>query len=114
MLIFNLNPGKDAFHRVPLFRPGNVGDAVERVLTGKFAQFEKSFMASANLRAPLHAIAWLLIIFCLAESSLADSPAAAEQSNELWWSLKPLKKPEVPPAPAGKYKSWPRTSVGRR
>ena len=113
MLIFNLNPGKDAFHRVPLFRPGNVGDAVERVLTGKFAQFEKSFTSSACRRSPLHAIAWLLIIFCLAESSLADSPAAAEQSNELWWSLKPLKKPEVPPAPAGKYKSWPRTSVDR-
>ena len=42
------------------------------------------------------------------DSALAGGP---EKKEEIWWSLKPLKKSEVPRIATGKYKNWPRTPI---
>ena len=40
-------PGKDAFHRVPLF-VGEIGDAVERVLTSQKRELDAALIASPS------------------------------------------------------------------
>src|SRR5438477_12889186 len=40
-----------------------------------------------------------------------NSFAAEKASDEIWWSLKPLKKPIVPNATDTKYRTWPRTAL---
>ena len=43
----------------------------------------------------------------------ADGSAAKDSktSEEIWWSLKPLRKPDLPGISPGKNKTWPRTPI---
>ncbi len=45
-----------------------------------------------------------LFLFCVAFALTAGA-------EDTWWSLKPLRKPDVPTTVSGKDKSWPRTPV---
>jgi hypothetical protein len=58
-------------------------------------------------------IASLAIEASFAANSPANDPPDKDSKGheETWWSLKPLKKPDPPPIPVGKYKNWPRTPI---
>ncbi|MDB6124531.1 MAG: Protein of unknown function (DUF1553)/Protein of unknown function (DUF1549)/Planctomycete [Pedosphaera sp.] len=58
----------------------------------------------------------LLLAGCLAnlfaaEKSSEKPSETSKEPKETWWSLKPLKKSEVPAAPKGKYQNWARTPI---
>jgi hypothetical protein len=55
--------------------------------------------------------AGLLVAWCCGNDLFAADDSTPQAPEELWWSLKPLKKPAAPHSADGKFKSWPRTPI---
>src|SRR5205809_458048 len=49
----------------------------------------------------------------LAGTDNSASGTNSKEPREIWWSLKPLDKPQIPPLVEGKFRGWPRTPIDR-
>ena len=79
------DPGKDAFHRVPLI-PAEVRDAVERVLTG--------FGDARRVPVVWQDCSWQAQVIVLPEPSILPrrAPLRASRSGPLLWSVSPTRR----------------------
>ncbi len=68
-------------------------------------------------RLSKHSFRFLFVLTaCAAGWSAASVPAADEKAakvQEIWWSLKPIRKPVLPPVPPAQDASWARTPIDR-